>query len=174
MKKFTFLISFLFALTLSSTAKDRPHSTIEKEKITVMKTGFTAVDVIFDKLKSGTLVSEINGEIYKDRRAANSIKEDVVINCITLNNTQLQQGVVNVNIHVPNLSIKKNKVIDDSQPDRSRLNALANIALDDLTETYGTDYNFNVQQAPLLIRDESGGDHYVNIRLDFFAINILN
>lgn len=136
-----------------------------------MKTTLDLVDIIWDRLNSSPLKASITGKLYKHRRPVNSQSEDVVINSLPVNNEQLQQAVANVNVHVPNLELQVNGAVDRSQPDHTRLKSLAALAIESLQEVWEDDYTYDVQQQ-LLIEDPEAGDHYVNIRLEFYNINL--
>lgn len=138
-----------------------------------MKTTMDIEDILWIFLNSSSLKSSVNGGVYKKKRPAGSISEDVVINCLPVNNLQLQSAVANVNIHVPNKVQNIGDVQDDSQPDHARLKTLGNAAVGLLVDQWNSDYNFDVQQQNIF-EDEDGKSHYVNIRLDFYSINILN
>ena len=136
-----------------------------------MKSNLTAVDIMFSHLKGSPLESAITGNIRKHRRIANSSKEDVVINSLALNNEQLQKGVLNVNIHVPNLSIptESPQVMDTEYPNSERLNYLTSLSIPILKDKWGTDYNFDIEQIHLITEEDSS---FNNIRITFYAINI--
>ena len=138
-----------------------------------MKTTFEIIDLIWQHLNVSSLKTAINGKIYKTLRPLGSNKEDVVINSLPANNLQMQSVVINVNVFVPNITIQvEDGAQDPNQPNYPRLKILAQTAVDALKDTWSQDYNFDVQQENL-IRDEESGHHYINIRLDFFNINIL-
>ena len=101
-----------------------------------MKTALDAVDIVWKKIYGSALKTEITGKVYKHRKPAGSDKEDVVVNCPTINNTQLQQGLVNVNIYVPNIPITIAGIADDSQPDHARLKELATMAVGILDDSW--------------------------------------
>lgn len=137
-----------------------------------MRTTLDIENILFSFLKASSLASEINGGIYKRQRPAQSSKEDVVINCLPVSNRQLQDAVANVNIHVPNVTVQRDGITDQSHADHPRLNELATLAwqlLDDQFNPLG--YTFHVQQQ-ILIQDEDAGDHYVNIRIEFYSVNL--
>lgn len=136
-----------------------------------MKTTLDIVDILYQHLKNSSLASEIDGGgIYKHRKPANSEKECIVINSLPINNEQLQNAVANINIHVPNKKQKVNNVQDSSLPDHARLKELTGIAVEEL-EHWAEEYNFSVQQQ-VLIQDEETLNFYINVRLDFYSINI--
>lgn len=138
-----------------------------------MMTTLDLVDIVWQKLNTSPLKTAITGGLYKHRRPAGSQNEDVVINSLPINNVQLQTGIANVNIHVPNLTIEVNGVQDSKQPNSQRLKELAEMAIEALSDVWADDYNYDVQQQ-MLLEDEEAGDHYINLRIEFFNINIKN
>jgi hypothetical protein len=137
-----------------------------------MKTTLDLVDIIWSAVNASALKAAINGGVYKHKRVLNSTKEDVVINALPITAEQIQNGIVNVNIHVPNLKVQTAAGVDD-QPNHTRLKALATIAVGVLEDTWADEYNFDVQQQ-ILIEDKEANDYYINIRLEFFNVNISN
>lgn len=134
-----------------------------------MTTNLEAIDILFTKLDGSSLKTAITGSICKLKRDADSNKEDVVINSLPFNNEQLQQGILNVNIHVPDVVVNVNNV-QDKQPDFARLKTLADMAVEILDDNWASTYNFSVQQQNVM-HDPEAGSHYVNIRIEFFIIN---
>lgn len=135
-----------------------------------MKSTIDFEDLIWLHLKGGNLSKEITGKLWKQERPVNSYQEDVVINSLPVNNFQLQTSVINVNIHVPNLSIKNNDV-QEKIPNTVRLNQLFELAKIELTDVMIGDTYFDIQQQILFTEEESS---YINIRLEIFNINISN
>lgn len=135
-----------------------------------MTTTFDITDLLWTKADSSTLKTSISGGIYKNQRPANSKKEDVVTNCLPVNNEQLQKTVGNVNVHVPNKLIKVNNV-QESVPDLVRLKQLAAEAIGIYKDNWTGTLNYDVQQQTL-IKDEEAGDWYINIRIEFNIENL--
>ena len=138
-----------------------------------MKTGLEVVDIVRNYLNASGLMTDLtkpNGGLYKFQRPLNSAKEDVVVNLLTQGRGQVADGMVNVNIYVPNLSLTSSGVVDQTQPNTARLKYLSGLASNALDEVYGTDYNFSVQQDNLFQDDNN--QHYVNLRVSFTSINI--
>jgi hypothetical protein len=133
-----------------------------------MKTSLDIENILFTFLKASSIATEINGGIYKRLRPAESKLEDIVINCLPINNAQLQSCVANVNIHVPNLSVQIGD-ITNCVPNHTRLNELATEACMILNDQYANGYLFTVQQQNLF---EDEDDHMVNIRIDFNSVNL--
>lgn len=136
------------------------------------KTTLDAVDILQNHLKTSVLFTDANkpnGIMTKGNRMQNSKKEDVVLNALTLTNATVQEGIINMNVYVPNLSLPTNPV-DNTQVDWKRLKYLAALAVQSIGEVYGEDYNFGLQQIIGPLEDE-GSQHYVNLRIEFNAIN---
>lgn len=140
-----------------------------------MRTTFDIVDIIYPILKNdAALTTALSGTVYKDgQRPIGSGKEDVSIGSLPVNGEQLQQTVVNVNIHVPNQKLLLNDVQDNTKPDLKRLKALTALVIGLVNEKYYSDYWFFVQQQQLFPeQDENANEHYSNIRLSFYSENI--
>ena len=136
-----------------------------------MKTTLDLVDILWTCLSGSPVKAAISGGVYKHMRPVNSAQEDVVINSLPLVNLDLSQAVCNVNVFVPSKIQNLNGVQDNSQPDSARLKTLATLITDTLADQWGEEYNFDVQQS-VLIRDETTGSWYYNIRLNFYSINL--
>ena len=137
-----------------------------------MKTTLNTVSIMWGVLKNSSLADQITGQVYKGLRPIGSTKEDVVVSAIATINIDLQQTVLNVNIHVPDIKVAANGA-EGLMPDNARLEELADIAKLVLTDTYGNDWNFTIQQQ-VLIQDTDDSNHYINFRIGFFNFNILN
>lgn len=136
-----------------------------------MKTTFEVDDILFTRAKSSLLADEISGDIYKVRRPAGSEKEDVVIVGLGIANDQLQKGVWNINIYVPNLVLEVGSVQDGNIPDTARMQELANIACEAFDDVQENGFYYTVQQQ-LLVFDPDMGQYFVNIRIEVFNENL--
>lgn len=67
------------------------------------KTAHTILDDVVASLRAGGIESVISGRIYKKKRPDNSTAEDCVMSFKTGTDGQFQNGVVTVNIYVPNV-----------------------------------------------------------------------
>lgn len=138
-----------------------------------MITTLDIVDILWSDINSSSLKTALaaGGGVYKHLRPANSQKEDVVINSLPVNNRQLQEAIANVNVFVPDKSVQINSV-QTKVPDHTRLDTLAASAVSVLAEKYSSgDWHYEVQQQSLF-RDEESNSHFINIRIEFFNINI--
>lgn len=123
-----------------------------------------AAKEVFDVLKASSI--SISGNIYLDSRPLNSDKEDIVVRTLAMGADQRQSGIVNVNIHVPNLHL----IGDNTQPDRSRLNTIGNACLYALDDVWGRNFNFHLQNAGTMETD--GKEWFLNIRVRFNSIRV--
>lgn len=139
-----------------------------------MRNTFDITNLFWQILSSSVeLKSTITGDIYKISRPLNSKREDVVIKPLPINFEQLQIGVVNVNIHVPNLQIEILGDQDNTQPNNKRFKVITDLVIDLLDDTTMDDYYVSVQQQ-VLIQDPDTLEYYSNIRFDIILENITN
>jgi hypothetical protein len=132
-------------------------------------------DKLYDLLYASPLKAEINGDVYKgDTRPIVSIdqaKEDVVIRCLSAPNSQFQETIGMINIHVPNLKIDINGKPDRTHPDNPRLKSLTAMAIGIIAEHYGDDWHCDFDQQ-LDFEEAEVYEHYSNIRVKLFSVNI--
>ena len=133
-------------------------------------TSLDAVDKVYLQVRDTPFTAALRGGLYKMKRPVNSIAEDAVINSLGMPNKDVQQGVVNLNIHLPNLSLEINGKQDNSQPDFIRAQQLAALAIQQVKEFYTEDYWFVFQQQNIIQSDDT--EIIVNIRIDFYSQNI--
>lgn len=129
------------------------------------------IDKLYLVLNVPALKNAITGGVYKQRRPLNSKKIDVVINSLPTNNLQLQTGLANVNIHVPNLVIGSGTAQDNTQPDFAKLRTISSIVIDLLKDQYTPDFWYDVENQTVFPEDNIN-EHYSNIRVKIFNINI--
>lgn len=135
-----------------------------------MTTTEDIIDILFARANAGPVKDAITGTVCKRRRDAGSTKEDVVINCLPANAEQLQNVIANVNIHVPDLVVNSGGM-QQKQPNSVRLKQLAGIAVSHFTDVWTDEYNYTVQQQ-VVFEDREAGDHYINLRIEFFIENL--
>ncbi|MCT4287349.1 hypothetical protein HZP25_11555 [Elizabethkingia anophelis] len=122
---------------------------------------------IFELLKNGGIKNVISGDIYKDRRPVGSIKEDAVINSVSMNEEFLQDGVFNVNIYIPYLRVKING-IDQDMPNEVRQKIIMNFIKPLLESVYTKDYNLKLEFHDVL---DDAKDNWINFRVNMKAFN---
>lgn len=111
------------------------------------------------------------GDMYKSKRPIEHRGPALVVVSLPATGGQLQQAVVNVNIHKPNLSIRIEGKSDNTQPDRKNLNATAGIVIPFLEDAFinGSDV---VVEAITLFEEPEFNEHFLNIRVQIFSPNI--
>jgi hypothetical protein len=140
-------------------------------------TSLSALNMLYQHISHSVLMTDVkkpNGKLCKLERPLNSGLEDVVINSLGLNREDVQEGILNVNVFVPNLVLPSNPN-DKAQPDMARLlylSNLANNALGSGSEVWEAtgNYCFNMQQENVF-QDENN-QHYLNLRVEFYSLNI--
>jgi hypothetical protein len=121
-------------------------------------------DILFMVLSaSGELKAAISGGIYNTDRPDNSAKEDITINTISVNGEMPQGGTSNVNIHVPDLTLKI-KGQEQRKIDRERLRAITRLVISVLEAASVEGLIFWVSNETVLAEDAIG-QHYTNLRI---------
>lgn len=125
-------------------------------------------EVIKALLNASTVKNAITGVIAR-RRPINSTKEDIIVNALPLNFDQLQEGIVNVNIHVPNIEVTQNGIVDKEYPNYPRIQVLIDLVLPVLKDYIGGGFYFTIQQENVIEERQSS---YANIRLSIRSKNL--
>jgi hypothetical protein len=139
-------------------------------------TSIEVVNVLFQTITNSVLFSDVkkpNGKLCKFERPLNSVLEDVVINALGLDRDDLQEGVLNVNVYVPNIKFE-DRPTDKSQPDTGRilyLSKLTNLALGSGEEIWDASgkWCFCIQQDNPF--PDTNNQHYINFRIEFYLTN---
>ena len=79
-----------------------------------MITEIDVKDMVYRFLTTAGIGSAISGQIYKDKRPANSTLEDVEISVLASSVDQIQQFIVNVNVFVRDLK-RENEMVEDTK-----------------------------------------------------------
>jgi len=129
-------------------------------------TALTAQNIIFLRLVQTGVKAAVNltGAIYELNRPKDSLKEDIVVGTLAMNAEQVQEGVFNVNIHVPNLSLTN----DSTQPNTARFRVILDKCMEVLKEVTGFDHSFDVSTPGIPYRD--GNNWFVNIRVEWISL----
>lgn len=125
---------------------------------------------ILELLLAAGVQNSISGKIYKDKRPTGSTKEDIVINSLTMTNEFMQNGVFNVNVYVPMISVKIDG-ITQLQKNNARMKVLADMVYPVLNDAWGSDYNLDVVNSQDF---EEGNENFYNFRVSLNAHPIFN
>lgn len=128
-----------------------------------MRNSLKIAQAVYQALNDTTLTSEITGELSMNRRPENSESEDVVIIPLSNLNTYVQNGYINVNIYVKDLS--------NGMPNDDRLSLLADrvTGLIEASNTKPGESYFKMDIDNQIILPEERGCSYVNLRVKFFT-----
>lgn len=121
---------------------------------------------VFHVLKGVKAATGMTGSVYPLNRPVNSEKEDIVIKTLALNAEQEQEGVINVNIHVPNLVLEG----DNTQPNRSRFNEIGNACIDALDYYVGASFSLKIEEPGLIMQDKD--KWFMNIRVRYESVRL--
>lgn len=131
-----------------------------------MITGIDAERFVIKRIKVNKPI--ISG-IIADRRPINSTKEDIIVNHLPFTFEQLQEGVVNVNVYVPNLEVQMNGVKDTEYPNYNRLNEITKQVIIEIDDFYDDNILITVEQAKII---EDKAFSYMNIRVAVASKNL--
>ena len=134
-----------------------------------MKTVNQGKQWISELLIEGGILNLISGGIYRDKRPAGSVKEDIVINSIAMDNSFLQDGVFNVNCYVPML-FKKINSIDQYLPNNIREEAISQAVYPLLEKVFRPQFNLAVVNHNSFTEDTEKAT-YINFRINLKAYN---
>lgn len=131
------------------------------------KTGKQVQGDVYQLLKDSTLYSMISGGVYRSGyRPRDSKLEDAVVVFITGVPTQIQKGVVVVNIYVPDIDHYNNGVLVEDGERTAELEILAQEWADSLSCEVSC-YKFKLQETITTVDDEEIDQHFVSIKLRY-------
>lgn len=120
---------------------------------------------IFRLLRDSTLYTMISGEVYRNgQRPRDSKQEDAEVIFTTGTPTEIQTGVVTVNIYVPDIDAFDNGVLTEDGQRCEEVEALAQAWVDSLTAEVSC-YRFGLQQTIYTEADPEINQHFVVIKL---------
>lgn len=133
-----------------------------------LTTADEAVMEVFQLLRSKGVKEEsgMTGSIYPDNRPLSSEKEDIVVSVLAFGADQEQNGMLNVNIHVPNLVLPNG---DNTQPNKTRFNAIGNRVLAVL-DYFNGNFTLTLDNAGFIIPDKD--KWFMNIRVGYSTIRL--
>ena len=133
-----------------------------------MKTSTEIIDMIYKYLVTTPLVTAndgLSGGVYPLQRPEGSNKEDLVIGTLSLDGEDVQIGVLNLNLHIPNLNVVVGGK-PQKQPNRARMRVLSGKLRDAISEHYFdgacSAWITNIAE----IKETNLDDWYVNHRLE--------
>ena len=135
-----------------------------------MNTPFTQEGIIFALLNDHDVRTSITGNLIVGSVVGDFTKENVTINSLTLGSGNIQRGIVNVNIHVPDISVTVGGKTT-KQRNNERLKLLTEMVAEVLMSNgYSSTYNFwlDEESAFTVFKNTDGIDnHFANIKIQF-------
>jgi len=132
----------------------------------LIKTDFQAKRDIKQVLLNSGIDLLISGEIRTAQRRLGSTKEDLVLNSATYDADQAQEGLFNINIHVPNLknqTAENPTAKDNTQPDEPRMEEIAELIVAAVDDYHGFDFSLKLKNPGELVG--FGTDWLYNIQV---------
>ena len=122
---------------------------------------------VFQLLKNSPLFTMISGEVYrKGYRPRDSRKEDAVVIFTTGLPTEIQTGVVTVNIFVPDIDPYDNGVLVEDGERTEKIERLAQEWFESLTAKVSC-YKFKLQQTIYTEEEADINQHFVVVKLQY-------
>ncbi len=132
-----------------------------------MKTGHDIQHEIYTLLQGSALALSVTGDVYKNGyRPRDSKLEDIVVTFTQSTAAQIQDGVVTVNIYVPDVDPRSDGTwVEDGERtaelERGLLTWLEGI------DRSTTELRLTPQQPPFTMADETALQHFVTLRIRF-------
>lgn len=131
------------------------------------KTGKQIQGDIRTMLRASSLASAISGEVYRNGlRPRDSQKEDAIVTFTTGSPDEIQEGVVTINIFVPDIDPYDNGVMVEDTERTEKLESLADEWVKSLT-TAKSCYKFRLLQTIYTEEEASINQHFVVIKLHY-------
>jgi hypothetical protein len=133
----------------------------------MMKTAKEIQGDVMQLLKANSLSSMISGGVYRQGlRPRDSVLEDAVVIFTTGIPTQVETGVVTVNIYVPDIDPFNNGVMVEDMGRTDELERSAASWVDSLTASVSC-YKFKLQQSIYTDEESSMKQHFVVVKLEY-------
>lgn len=122
---------------------------------------------VYQLLRNSTLSTQISGGVYRNgQRPPDSCKEDVVVSFTAGLPSQIETGVVTINIFVPDIDPYESGVKTEDGERTEQIELFAQQWVDSLkANKYG--YRFELQQTIATDYEESINQHFVVVRLSY-------
>lgn len=131
------------------------------------KTGGEIETDVFNILKSSTLKKSIGGWVYREGvRPINAKTEDAVIVFLSGLDGQIQTGVVNVNVYIPNIDNGENKGVLVKNIARCiEVEKLCMALVESIS--ISNEYKFSLDSMIKSFKADDIDQHFINCRLKF-------
>lgn len=122
-------------------------------------------------LKKSVFAKGLKGSIYRDdMRPNDATSEDLIVKFLTGLDSQVQTGIVILNIYIPDLKSKDGRAVVN----HSRIAEVQQMVNDfvDWLNDYQTEYWVEKESTPTTMKNEANGQHLIYVRLQFNRITI--
>jgi len=135
-----------------------------------MKQSITAQEEVRQVLVDAGLDSMLTGSIRLNIRKLGSTKEDVVINTLYWDADQVQEGILNINVHVPNVTQPADNptAVDKTQPNISRFQVIGQAIINAIQGYAGPDFLIHLRQPGKL--ENYGIEWLYNIQVEYIHL----
>lgn len=129
------------------------------------KTASQVLNDLYPVVKASALASAVKGSVYMSgTRPLNALAEDIVINFLSGTALQIQDGIVNINVFVPNIDdVSGSKVCDAKRC--CEIETIAGGWIESIEDFDG--YRLTLDEMIRTMPYEDKKQHFVNIRLKF-------
>ena len=137
----------------------------------MMKTGHDIQDEIYGMLKYSALELAVSGEVYKNGyRPRDSRLEDIVVTFTQSTAGQVQDGIVTVNIYVPDIDPYNNGVWVEDGARTAELERAALTWFEGIDRS-ATDLRLEAAQPPYTMEDSAARQHFITLRIRFMYLD---
>lgn len=131
------------------------------------KTGKQIQGDIYRLLRESSLSANVSGEVYRNgTRPRDSKAEDIIVTFTTGLPTQIQEGVVTINIFVPDIDPYENGVMVEDGARTAELEQAAQDWFNSLS-TADNGYIFDLQQTIYTEEEPDINQHFVVVKLHY-------
>ena len=121
----------------------------------------------FTMVKSSALGKAIRGTVYRpEMRPANAKTEDIIVKFFAGLDSQVQSGVILLNIYVPDIAYKDGRKVEDM----SRIGELEELCLSFVNDNTNTEYRMETDGSPSSMLNEEIEQHLIYCRIKFNRI----
>lgn len=122
----------------------------------------------YTMIKSSELGTVIKGGLYRDgMRPDNSVEEDLVVKLLSGNDEQVQEGVIVINLYVPDIPNGSRKV-----KDLQRIAELQSSIRSFIQNNENTEYLMSSDGTPKTMLNEEINQHLIVARIKYKRITI--
>lgn len=128
------------------------------------------INKLYSALQHSALKNAVSGSLYKSGlRPLNQVAEDIVVNFVSGTADQIQEGVANVNVFVPDIDNGAGALVQNTARCRA-LEVVANTWADTLASADSEGYRFELDSMVETMQYEDKKQHFINLRLKFYYV----